>query len=152
MKFRMLISACLFVASASALAHGPSPHERFCSGGQRVVVAQFNYTPLQLQQYGACLADPLNACTSWMPPESNCSLMTCGEFDDDYGVANRLAFNYCATFDTSSTGTGSGSTLAEVTGPSTYSSMNHHLDYSFSGSLYGSCLRCVMSSANGSKR
>jgi hypothetical protein len=152
MKLRTLFSTCLFVASAPVLAHGPSPQDRFCPGGQPVVVAQFNYTPLQLQQYGDCLADPLNACTQDMPPDNNCALMTCGEFDDDYGVANRLAFNYCATFDTSSTGTGTGSTRAQVTGPSTYSSPSHHLDYSFSGSLYGSCLRCTLTANNTGKR
>jgi hypothetical protein len=151
MKLRMLFPACLLVASASAFGHGPSPHDRFCSGGQPVVVAQFNYTPSQLQEYAACLADPLNSCTAEMPPNAGCPLETCGEFDDDYGVANRLAYNYCATFAMSSSGNGIGSTRADVEGPPQYFSAAHHLDYSFSGSLYGSCLRCAATPYN-SKR
>lgn len=151
MKLLTLFPACLLVASLSAFGHGPSPHERFCSGGQPVVVAQFNYTPLQLQQYADCLADPQNACTQEMPIDAGCSLATCGEFDDDYGVATRLAYNYCAAFDTSSSGSGIGSTRADVDGPSQYYSAAHHLDYSFSGSLYGSCLRCAAAPYN-SKR
>lgn len=139
MKLHLLLPACLLVASASAFGHGDSPNDRLCSGGQSVVVAQFNFTPSQLQQYAACLADPLNACTAEMPPDAGCTLETCGEFDDDYGVASRLAFNYCATFDVSS----SSGIRATVDGPQQYYSATHHQSYSFSGSLYGSCRRCV---------
>lgn len=151
MKLHLLFPACLLVASAPALGHGVSPHDRFCSGGHSVVVATFNFSPLQLQQYAACLADPLNACTAEMPPEAGCALETCGEFDDDYGVANRLAYNYCATFDLSASGSGPGSTRAAVDGPPQFLSATHHQTYSFSGSLYGACQRCAPRT-NDSKR
>lgn len=143
MKLCLLFPVCLLVATAPALGHGVSPLDRFCPGGQAVVVAQFNFAPSQLQQYAACLADPLNACTAEMPPDAGCALETCGEFDDDYGVASRLAFNYCATFDVSPSGSGTGSTLATVNGPPQYNSATHHQAYSFSGSLYGTCHRCT---------
>lgn len=143
MKLCLLFPVCLLAATAPALGHGVSPLDRFCPGGQAVVVAQFNFAPSQLQQYAACLADPLNACTAEMPPDAGCALETCGEFDDDYDVASRLAFNYCATFDVSPSGSGTGSTLATVNGPPQYNSATHHQAYSFSGSLYGTCHRCT---------
>ena len=144
MKFRILVAACLLAAAASASAHNGALADRSCSGGQFVTVATFSFTQSQLIDYEACLNAPnTTACTEEMPlAAAGCTTETCGEFDDDYGVAYRLAYNFCETYDTSSSGSGLGSAVASVEGPVQFGWSTHHQDYHFSGGLNGICRRC----------
>ncbi|HSX61951.1 MAG TPA: hypothetical protein VLF18_17320 [Tahibacter sp.] len=145
MTLRLLLSACLLAACAGACAHGPAPAERWCSVGVPMNVASFGYSQTDIYDYHSCLETGVN-CTSAMPPEAGCTLATCGEFDDDYGKANRLAYNYCATFETSTSPGGIGSTRAHVQSPQTYLDPSHHSAYQALSGLYGVCQRCVAAS------
>lgn len=167
MSFRFAAVGLLLIAPL-AQAHDPLPSADWCQQGRPVPVAEFRYQKPALFSYRACLAKltdrdgdtagctvrddtdtPLSgsAVRSQTIPTHLCPAQTCGEFDDDYNVARRMAFNLCNTFATgvpSLASSDNGSVVAILTGPSTLITPAHHADYTLSQGLSGICARCVL--------
>ncbi|MBN8741050.1 MAG: hypothetical protein BGP24_20200 [Lysobacterales bacterium 69-70] len=166
MSFRFAAASLLLIAPL-AQAHDPLPSADWCQQGRPVQVAEFRFQKPALFSYRACLAkltgrnDDAPGCTvrddaeailrgsavrSQTIPTHQCPAQTCGEFDDDYNVARRMAFNLCNTFATglpSLTSTDNGSVVAILTGPSTLIAPGHHADYTLSQGMTGICARCL---------
>lgn len=167
MSFRSAIAGLLLIAPL-AQAHDPLPSADWCQQGRPEPVAEFRFQKPPLVSYRACLAkltdrDDGPACAvrddvaspgilrnaavrSQTIPTHQCPAQTCGEFDDDYHVARRMAFNYCNTFATGPnnlTSTGDGNVVAILTGPSTLIETGHHADYTLSQGMTGICARCI---------
>lgn len=168
MSFRFAVAGLLLIAPL-AQAHDPLPSADWCQQGRPVQVAEFRFQKPALFSYRACLAKLTDrdgdtpACVvrdetaapgilrndavrSQTIPTHQCPAQTCGEFDDDYKVARRMAFNLCNTYTTSSTAaasTDNGSVVAILTGPSTLIATDHHADYTLSQGMSGICARCV---------
>lgn len=146
------LSALLLVLVAGATrGHEPLPSPVWCSHGRAVAVAQFQFTPVQIQSYADCLR--LGICAQTNPISASarggsgdCSVQHCGQFDDDYGVARRMAFNRCSTY-SQPTPTPSnpdlGSAIELIASPVSFNASSHHTDYSALEGLSGQCVRCA---------
>jgi len=146
------LSALLLALTASvAQAHEPLPSPVWCSNGRAVAVAQFQYSPAQIQAYADCLR--LGICAEATPVSptarggsGDCSVQHCGQFDDDYGVARRMAFNRCSAYSQPTptrTNPDLGSAIELISSPATFNASSHHTDYSAVQGLMGQCVRCA---------
>ena len=71
--------------------------------------------------------------------------MSCGEFDDDYGVARRMAIHYCAIYAVPwqrGHVADWGSVVPDVRQPADFNNGTHHQNYSATVGLSGMCARC----------
>jgi hypothetical protein len=137
----------LALAGTVAQAHEPLPSTEWCSSGRAYAVAQFQFTPAQIQSYADCLRSGMCVEPSATARGSagGCSTQHCGEFDDDYGVARRMAYNRCSGY-SQPTPTRSnpdrGSAIELIFSPGSFNSASHHQDYAAGQRLDGQCVRC----------
>ncbi|WP_257389590.1 hypothetical protein [Tahibacter caeni] len=157
MQFRT--TAILLLAALPAFAHDPLPDVDWCAGGRVAPKEEFRLGSPDLDRYRICLkqlggrksagTDEPPACpTSIGPvPTKPCPNQTCGEFDDDYHVAQRMALNHCRRLYSASTSLQStaGSVVAIIEGPASILDTSHHSDYSLSEGVSGFCAVCEAS-------
>ncbi len=146
------LSALLLVLAVTvAQAHDPLPSPVWCSNGRPYAVTQFQFSPAQIQSYADCLR--LGICAETAPISAtarggsgDCSTQHCGQFDDDYGVARRMAFARCSAY-SQPTPTRSnpdlGSAIELIASPASFNTSSHHTDYSAGQGLLGQCVRCA---------
>ena len=147
MNTRIVTTLILLLAAANAAAHGPIPLKKFACPSDRILVRQdFQFTTDELLDYAACLiptgAATFVECTSAVPTSAICSTDTCGDFDDDFGVAKRMALNYCAASSADPSSLVTDSINLVVTSPATFYEPDHHTSYSFGTGLGGFCRYC----------
>lgn len=154
----------LCIASPTATAHERLPSASWCEGGTLQVLGAFDFSPADLSAFALCLhsgacADPASvpsplrsaapstpaAATTGPGNDSACSLRTCGEFDDDYGLGARLADHHCAAFRFTPhprTLPDEGEAIPVIDAPELFNLDNHHRDYRRHMGLSGSCIVC----------
>lgn len=157
MQFRTI--AILLLAALPAYAHDPLPSADWCADGRVRPKEEFHLGSPDLERYRVCLkeiagrksarsdgGDAPPACpTSIGPvPTRPCPNQTCGEFDDDYHVAQRMALNHCRRLYAASTFIQStaGSVVAIIEGPASILDGSHHSDYSLTEGVSGFCAVC----------
>jgi hypothetical protein len=161
----------LLVVAGPALAHVSLPSESWCSHGRLAPVGHFTFSAIQIQHYADC--ETTTACVvpatpgsagsdtaltarglagrAVAPPE-DCSQMlvpeptaSCGEFDDDYGVARGLTDAFCARFVRLPIGNHVadwGTVVPDVLNPTLFYDPDLHHNYSIYSGLDVMCLRC----------
>lgn len=143
MTARLLTTLVLLLASGAAAAHGSILDRQICKRGETVFSENFAFTPEELNGYAACLNDPTGAdCTTPVPVSVICSIETCGEFDDDFGVAKRMAINYCVAVADQPVALGESGVTVTVTSSANFNGPDHHDKYRFREGLGGICWYC----------
>lgn len=143
---RRVVALALALVGTMAQAHDPLPNTQWCSTGRAYAVAQFQFTPAQIQAYADCLR--AGTCLETSPTarggDGGCSTQHCGEFDD-YGAARRMAYNGCSAYSQPAPTRGNpdrGSAIELISSPATFNSATHHADYTAGQGLDGQCVRC----------
>jgi hypothetical protein len=143
---RRALALALAMAGTLAQAHDPLPNVQWCSTGRVYAVAQFQFTPAQIQTYADCLRSGMCLDTSATARGGGgCSTQHCGEFDDDYGVARRMAYNRCSGYSQPAptrSNPDRGSAIELIASPASFNSDSHHADYAAGQGLEGQCVRC----------
>jgi hypothetical protein len=127
-----------FSLSGAAIAHEEALNSGWCSGGQISILGQFKLNKTLLQQFAK---ESSGVCSQ---------LKSCGQFDDEYGVAFRTAGALCHSFSEAElTYKNIGDHLsvrAIFHSPATMknSEANHHDLYSFEQGLEFSCGLCEL--------
>ncbi|MGX5172887.1 hypothetical protein ACUR5C_02515 [Aliikangiella sp. IMCC44653] len=124
--------------SSTAFAHEEAINTGWCSGGQITILGQFKLNQALLQQFAK---ESSGVCSQ---------LKSCGQFDDEYGVAYKTAGALCHSFSEAElTYKNIGDHLsvrAIFHSPATMknSEANHHTLYSFEQGLEFSCGLCEL--------
>ncbi len=140
--------------SATAGAHERLASPTWCAGGTVRTTGSFAFSAQDLSDYSACLHSGACVDNSAATPigstaakGGSCSTMNCGQFDDDYGVAARMADYHCAAFafrPASPAIRDEGSVLPMITAPASYNGSTHHADFRLRQGLSGTCAVCVL--------
>lgn len=129
---------CLaLTASMSSLGHETMP-AGWCQapGAQPQIVQTFSFNSVQMatlaQQVEQSLGPEGLIAEGLAPREADgrCGIV------DRWKMANYIAQNYCLVQ------TGNATAIANITGPFSFLSANHHNAYSYAGGLQGSCAVC----------
>lgn len=153
----IVMGGLLTLAAAAAQAHAPLPDQNWCSAGQAVPVARFAFSAAQVQAYadclrtGACAEAGSNANAVARGGSSGCDVQHCGQFDDDYGAARRLANSRCSAYARpwqAGHVADWGTVVEVVSTPASYNGASHHTDYRAAEGLVGQCARCEDATAH----
>jgi hypothetical protein len=148
-----------FAVIGQANAHEPLPSAQWCANGRVEWVGDFAFGGAAIQGYATCLRsgvcpDPvawpvgLRSGGGSPPPVGGgtCNPQNCGQFDDDYGVAARMAHSACSVYNLpplSGPNIDFGTTTPVIHFPVTFNSADHHALYVANQGLSGACARCV---------
>lgn len=157
MLFSRWLPVVVVLLCADAVAHERLTVPDWCEGGQIRILGSFEFSAQDLAAYAACVrtgscvdvtvtATP-NALGRGGADSGSCSIRSCGEFDDDYGVAARLADRHCAAFafrPNPRRHRDEGSVIPMISSPAQFNLAEHHGDYAFEQGLSGMCAVCVM--------
>ncbi|UXI68107.1 hypothetical protein [Tahibacter amnicola] len=152
MKRLLSVLVTLLCVSASASAHDALPTSNWCVPGRVVSMGPFAFSADAIRAYASCLRSGLcidRAASTTVSPrgggDGGCTTQSCGEFDDDYGAARRMATHYCAIYalpwqrghvpDW-------GTVVPDVRSPPYFTDGTHHQAYSAAAGLGGICARC----------
>ena len=148
---RKIVFGLLALFAGVAQAHPTLPDVTWCSSGRAMPVGSFQFTPQQVQDYANCLYSGIcNGAT--LPPTSNargsggdCTVEHCGQFDDDYNAARRLAGSQCSAYAqpwTRGHNPDWGTVVEVISQPVSYNGEDHHAAYRAMQGLVGQCARC----------
>lgn len=162
-NYRLCTALLVLFAASPALAHDLLPTMDACSGAKPRILGSFGYSKAGLNDYRICLrreaANGHNPSTGGggggsgpgpicyvqtVPIEmARCPAQTCGDFDDDYGVARALALSACMSYVGEGTEFPEGGLVLPVfDGPQTFLGQNHHADYQITQGISGTCALC----------
>lgn len=151
---RTIVCLGALLLSAACGAHERLSSVTWCAGGTVRTTGTFSFSAQDLADYSACLhsgacidnsaATPIGSTAA---KGGSCSTMNCGQFDDDYGVAARMADYHCAAFayrPASPAIRDEGSVLPMITAPASYNGSTHHSDFRLRQGLSGTCAVCIV--------
>ncbi|MBV7317287.1 hypothetical protein [Shewanella sp. NIFS-20-20] len=130
--------------SVTAFAHEEPIEGRWCSGGQIKVLGEFSIMPLHLSRFAR------NEEPTCEPVNGDINTRSCGQFDDEYGVARMAAAQLCHTLAYSDARTSidadDGSVKPIFYGPESLRNTqeNHHEVYTIQQGVNFACGLCEM--------
>lgn len=143
---RIAISAMVMWVgiTGSVMAHNPLDHPDWCTENSRlVIVDEFEWDGRDLVEETRSRGDD-DTCQA--SASRGVGTRTCGQFDDDWGVANGLAANHCADFRVHFVGAthpDHGTVVHIAEGPEAFvHEDDHHERYRARMGLRAHCVRC----------
>jgi hypothetical protein len=148
---RKIVFGLLLMGAGAAQAHPPLPDVAWCSGGRPMPVGSFQFSPQQVQDYANCLyggicnGAPAPTTTYARGSGGNCTVEHCGQFDDDYNAARRMAGSQCSAYAqpwARGHNPDWGTVVELIDQPGSYNAEDHHTAYRAMQGLAGQCARC----------
>ncbi|MCC5866688.1 MAG: hypothetical protein JJU31_16320 [Wenzhouxiangella sp.] len=151
---RILASLAVLLLATDAVAHNPLEHPDWCSDGARlVVVDEFAWTGEELRIRGREADEAVldqrekgDSCPAGGDSSLPAGSRICGQFDDDWLQAFRLASSHCKQFAVSYPNAGNqdyGTVVMIATAPEEFLDDDHHHElYDLALGLSGACVRC----------
>lgn len=148
MNTRIAIPLILLLTTTTAGAHQSLAEARkqFCRSTETPTRQYFYFDTYALLDYATCFFPDPNSptnCTGSVPTSTLCSVTDCGDFDDDFGIAKRMALNYCVAASPNPNALNADGVKLILTSSSNFSGPNHHTAYQFEEGLGGYCLYCT---------
>lgn len=159
MNNRLLGVLLVLFAASPVLAHDQLPTIDACRDSKPRILGSFGYSKAGLNDYRICLkreaallpgrpdggsgGGPICYVQTVAIRMVRCPAQTCGDFDDDYGVARALALSACMGYVGEGTAFPDGGLVVPVfEGPQTFLSPNHHAAYQITQGISGDCVLC----------
>lgn len=151
---RILAGLTVSLLATAAVAHNPLEHPDWCGDGARlVVVDEFAWTGDELRDRGRVADEAVldqrekgDSCPAGDDSSLPAGSRICGQFDDDWLQAFRLASSHCQQFAVSyphSVNRDYGTVVMIATAPEEFLDADHHHElYDLAFGLSGACVRC----------